>query len=84
METSEKPRRRFLAPLILIVAIILFAALLVSVFKLGMMIALASAGGAIIAYQVPAVIYDWPRFTLDDVWAIFEAVWEWFLGLFDW
>jgi uncharacterized membrane protein len=83
MKTSN-PRRPLLAPLILIVAIILFAALLVGVFKLGMMIALAGADGAIIAYQVPAVVYDWPRFTLDDVWAIFEAIWDWLLGLFDW
>lgn len=82
METS-KPRRRFLAPLILIAVLIAFVALLIGVFKLGMMIALASAGSAIVVYQVPAIIYDWPRFTLEDVFAIFAAIWDWFLNLFD-
>jgi hypothetical protein len=85
MENNSSKRR---GRAVLVLLVLIFAALLVagmvSAFKLGVANGMATAGAGLILYHVLAAFYDWPRLTLDDVFAFFEAVFDWFLGLFGW
>ncbi|BCJ90600.1 hypothetical protein IZ6_13350 [Terrihabitans soli] len=80
----SKRRGRALVALLVLAFFVLIVIGLVSAFKLGVSAGMASAGTAIALYQIPAMVFDWPRLTLDDVFAFFGAVFEWFLDLFSW
>jgi hypothetical protein len=80
---TERRGRAFVVLLILALAVLLVVGL-VSAFQVGVSIGMASAGIGFIAYQVPALAFDWPRLTLDDIFAFFDAAFGWICDLFSW
>lgn len=83
-EKVSKRRGRALIALLVLAFFVLIAVGLVSAFKIGVSAGMASAGAAIVVYQIPAMVYDWPRLTLDDIFAFFGAVFDWICDLFSW
>lgn len=81
-EKVSKRRGRALIALLVLAFFVLIVIGLVSAFNVGVSIGMASAGAGLIAYQIPAMVYDWPRLTLDDIFAFFGAVFEWIMDLF--
>lgn len=81
-EKVSKRRGRALIALLVLAFFVLIVIGLVSAFNVGVSAGMASAGTALIVYQIPAMVYDWPRLTLDDVFAFFGAVFEWIMDLF--
>jgi hypothetical protein len=81
---DSKRRGRAVFVLLALILVLLAAAGLVSAFKLGVATGMAGAGAGLIAYHVPALIFDWPRLTFGDVLAFIEAVIDWIVGLFSW
>ncbi len=89
---TARPKRRRWRALLKVLAVVLIlvgvAALVSTAFQLGMTQGLATAGGVLVVYAVPATILDWPRLTFEDVisalGAILAAVGTFFLALFDW
>ena len=86
MDTAKPSRRlkRVLAPLIVIGGLGFVGWALVTAFNLGASSATAGAAGALLVYQVPAMAFDWPRLTLEDVGDFFAGVVEWIMSLFGW
>ena len=85
MENPETKRRgRALIVLLVLLFAMLLVAGMVSAFKIGVANGMATAGAGLLAYHIPAAFYDWPRLTLEDVFAFFQAAIDWILGLFDW
>jgi hypothetical protein len=80
MSTSDAPRRRrpfvLLKLAVFLVVIGGVAALVMSAFKVGLMIGLASAAGGLVVYTIPAAIFDWPRFSLGDIGDFFVTIFE--------
>lgn len=84
MEKVSRRRGRAFVVLLVLAFIVLIAVGLVSAFKIGLSVGMASAGTGLIAYHVPALVFDWPRLTLDDIFAFFGAVFDWICDLFSW
>jgi hypothetical protein len=80
---SKRRGRAFVVLLVLALAVLVVVGL-VSAFQVGVSTGMASAGAGIVVYQIPAMVFDWPRLTLDEIFAFFGAVFEWILDLFSW
>lgn len=69
-------------------AFVALGALLIGVVEVGWLASLSLTSGAVIAYHVPALLFDWPRLQWDDlvgvIEAIFDAVGSCLSALFDW
>jgi hypothetical protein len=78
---SKRRGRAFVVLLVLVFAILVVIGL-VSAFQLGVSTGMASAGIGLVAYHVPAIAFDWPRPTMNDIFAFFGAVFDWVMDLF--
>jgi hypothetical protein len=83
-ERISKRRGRALVVFLVLAFVALIAIGLVSAFQVGVTTGMASAGAGLIVYQIPAIAFDWPRLTLDDMFAFFGAVFDWIVDLFSW
>lgn len=83
-ERIAKRRGRALVVLLVLALAVLVVAGLVSAFHVGVSTGMASAGAGLVVYQIPAMIFDWPRLTLDDIFAFVGAVFDWIVDLFSW
>lgn len=84
MDEVSKRRGRAFIVLLVLAFFVLIAVGLVSALKIGFAAGMVGAGAGVIAYQIPATAFDWPRVTFDDVFAFFEAVLDWIADLFSW
>lgn len=67
---AEHRRRRTLTALALLAAPSLLvgaAAAVAAAFGVGLATGLMAVGTAVLVYQVPAVLFDWPRITFEHV-----------------
>ena len=83
MPANDEPmlrrrRTRWLAliPIAMILFVIGCTWVLISVFNAGPQLGLMTSGAVILAYSVPATLFDWPRLTLEAIGAFFEWVWD--------
>lgn len=83
-ERVSKRRGRAVIVLLVLALAALIVVGLISALNIGFAAGMASAGAGLVVYQVPAIVFDWPRLTLEDVLAFFSAVFDWFLDLFSW
>lgn len=71
MTRTETRRRRnpfaALAVLAFVSAVVGVATLVAGAYHLALTTSLAGAGTLVLVYQVPAVIFDWPRITLEHI-----------------
>ncbi|WP_375461663.1 hypothetical protein [uncultured Enterovirga sp.] len=78
MTRSDVRRRRdpfgALAVLAVVAAVIGTATLVTTASHLGPTTGLAGAGTLVLVYQVPAVIFDWPRITLEAIMDVFGYI----------
>lgn len=81
MTDSKRRGRGYVVLLVLALAVLIVAGL-ASAFQVGVTTGMASAGAGIIAYQIPAMVFDWPRITASDILAFIEGVIDWIAGLF--
>lgn len=83
---TRRPRGGPLAAfgaLALLAMIAALGATVATAYNLGASTGLMAAGAVVLVYQVPAVVFDWPRITLEAVLGLFGFVWDLISSLWD-